>query len=370
MTSPPYHYGSPVGPDHFCDRADELAAIVGRMLSATNVILLSPRRYGKTSLLALAAARARARRARIAQVNLLRCASRREVTQAVIDAAAKEILESRRRSVAAWVGRLRVRPSVTVGLDGSLSVRFEPGLADRDWEGTLVDTFALVEERAKVSPVSVVLDEFQHVAEIDPGLPGVFKALADAAPSASLVFAGSHAHLMERLTASPGAPLLDMGEVIRLGPVPEAAMVAYLQERAASAGKVMGDDVAAAIWKKGGPVPNDVQRLAYASFEVAASVIDLASVDAGMHRVVSHQASMYADRFERLAAGHQRILLVLAASPTTQPFSRAFLDSVEMANANGVRKALRALEEQELLVLQDGRRTVADPFLREWLLTP
>ena len=88
----PFSFGSPVSGDRFDDRRTEVRFLVRRMAAGQNVVLTSPRRYGKTSLLLRAVAEARKKEhARVGIASLLRCSSRREVaeevTRAVIDGA-------------------------------------------------------------------------------------------------------------------------------------------------------------------------------------------------------------------------------------------------------------------------------------------
>ena len=53
--------------------------------------------------------------------------------------------------------------------------------------------------------------------------------------------------------------------------------------------------------------------------------------------------------------------------PTAQPLSAAFVREVRLANSSSVRKALEALQADELVVVRDGSYLVADPFFAAWL---
>jgi hypothetical protein len=48
-------------------------------------------------------------------------------------------------------------------------------------------------------------------------------------------------------------------------------------------------------------------------------------------------------------------------------YAKAFLDAVQVANANAVTTALRVLDNRELVARRDRSWHVADPFLRRWL---
>ena len=127
--------------------------------------------------------------------------------------------------------------------------------------------------------------------------------------------------------------------------------------------------VAEQIFDRAGGIPNDVQWLAHAAFEHSLGPgIDGEAIDAGLAAIVVRQSSSFAERFEALAPSQQRTLKALAASPTEHVYSRRFLDQVDVANANAVRKALAALGRAELVERSDGAWRLTNPFLRAWLL--
>ena len=367
----PFSYGSPVRAEHFTDRREELADIVARMLSGQNVILLSPRRYGKTSLLFRAIDEVRRRKGRTGYVTLARCTDRHEVAEAFLSGIVNgplSWLRRRRRDLTDRLARMRVRPEVVVGPDGSFHVSLAASLREPNWSEVMADALRLLRDAGDgTHPASLVIDEFQVVAEIPPGLGGEFKAIADELEGVSLVFAGSREHVMRELATGPGAPLLGMGEPMTLGVVPEGDMVDYLCRRTRAGGKRMTPDVARSLFRSVDGITNDVQRLAWIAFGIAEDVVDEAVVDMAMHRAVRHQASDFTERYERLSPSQQRVLRTLAHEPTANVYTHAFLGAVKVANANAVRTALSALQRDELVTRRDGVWHVANAFLRSWL---
>lgn len=366
----PYHYGSPVAGDHFCDREEALADIETRMLAGANVVLLSPRRYGKSSLLLRAIERVRRRGGSSGYVSLIRCSSRREVAEAVASGILNGPLSSltrRRENLKELLRDLRIAPVLGVDANGGFSLSFQPGAAPTDWESVLADSLRLLARRSRQRPTSLVLDEFQRVVEIDEALGGVFKAVADELSSTSLVFAGSKPHLMHRLAGGPGAPLLGIGERIVLDVIPEGAMQKYLMHRATAAGKHMSTRAAALIYTAVDGIPNDVQRLAFEAFLVAGDTIDEETVAIAVQRIVSHQSTDYGELYERLAPTQQRVLRALACEPTGAVYAASFLHDADVTNPNSVRAAIEVLEGRELLRRHGGVWMVSNAFFRAWL---
>ena len=235
-------------------------------------------------------------------------------------------------------------------------------------QATLIeDVYALMDELAEKAPAVIVLDEFQAIGDLGAHLPALFKALADAHPRVSLVLAGSKQHLMESLIGDRGAPLYGLAERISLDSLPEPTMSAFLRERARTAGKPMSAEAAARIIELAGPVPNDIQRLAYETFGLAGRTVTVADVEAGLAQAVQHEAAAYADLYGGLSPGQRRVLSALALAPVHEPYAAGFVTAVALANAASVRRALDALTADERVVRRAGSYQVADPFLAAWL---
>ena len=92
MERVPYRFGAPVEGRWFCDREAETALLVSRMTSGIHVFVLSPRRYGKTSLLKRARGAFRDNGGRCAYANLLLATSEVEVAQAIVQAVVRDLL--------------------------------------------------------------------------------------------------------------------------------------------------------------------------------------------------------------------------------------------------------------------------------------
>lgn len=371
-SSLPFRYGAPVSDPYFCDREAELSLLCTRMGQGIHVFVLSPRRYGKTSLLQRARQQAARHGVVVGYVNLLFATSPGEVATAVLSAVV-DALTCRARArhrLDDVVRRLRVMPSVSYDVSGCLRLDVEPAVARRSWQTILDDAASLLIHAGERGGSALILDEFQSVADIGAkGMGGAFKALADQLTATSLVFSGSHLAVMEKLTSRRGAPLHGMGERLVIDVIPPGKMVPFLQRRAKVVDRRMPVDVARLVYDRAGGVPHYVQHVALAAVEATppGQVVSPELVERGITDVVSRQVSDFADRVEPLAGSQQRILRALARQPTVHVYARAFLDATDVVNANSVSQALRSLQVAELVQRRAGAWTVVDPFLAHWL---
>ena len=365
----PFHYGSAVTADRFTDRRHELRILTTCMRQGQNVILLSPRRYGKTSLLKRAAEEVSQAGGRVGMANLIQCSSRKEVAEELTTAIARGPLGR----VSAGLEELRrhlaeLRPNLSVEAHG-IRITLMPSTPESDWTEEIKASLRILSKVHKRNqPVSLVIDEFQRSAEIDPGLPGVFKAMVDELEQVSLVFAGSRRHLMEELTLGPGAPLLGVGQRLNLEPIPREEMAPFLIERAQAGGKRLSEDVAAHIYELAHGIPNHVQQIAFWAFAETGRTIGEPAVQHALEAILRVSAVDFSESFERLAPAQQRLIRALAREPAKDPYSRRFSGQLDVANPSVTRKALQRLEEMELIELGPDGWRVANPFFERWLV--
>jgi hypothetical protein len=368
----PFHYGTPAEGEFFTGRRAELTALLSRIRNGINVVVISPRRYGKTSLIRAAEARlARSKpQAAVVDVNVLRATSLAGLV-GLLTHQAFHLPSSRwhraRQAVPEFLRRIRVTPAVTFDANGSPRFGFDTAISARDADEVLSDLYDLLEEEAGSRPAALVLDEFQAITRHGHELPDVLKGLADEHPKVSLVLAGSKRHLMEELVIRDQAPLFGMAQRLALGPIPDDEILSYLHERAGGGGRPFEDGAAAHLLALAGPVPNDIQHLAFEAFEAARTRIDVAAVDTGMTRAVAHDSILYAENLARLSPGQGRVLAAIAVSPPDEPYSAAFARRVDLATGSSVRKALQPLLQNEDVAERHGRLVMTDPFFAAWL---
>ena len=368
----PFHYGTPATGPNFAGRSVELAALLSRMRSQVNVVLVSPRRYGKTSLILRATGILASGRPRAAVVstNVFLCKDLATLAGRLVTGLYRVPggrWHRARAGVPEFVGRLRVAPTVTFDADGRPTFAFAPGLASTDADTLIADVYTALAHEATGRPAVLVLDEFQAITRHGEHLPRLLKGLADQHPSVCLVVAGSRRHLMERLVTDDGAPLYGMAQRLAVGPIPDLVMLEYLSQRAEAGGKPLAAGGGELVIALAGPVPNDIQHLAFEAYELAGRRITTDAVRAGLERAVAHESDLYAERLAAMSPGQGRVAVSLAAGDPGPIFTGSFARTVALAGGQSVKKAIDALAADETVVQRDGRWVVGDPFFAAWL---
>src|SRR5438105_2070306 len=313
----PFQYGSPVTQSHFTDRAEDLELLTTSMLEGQNLVLIAPRRFGKTSLLLAAIHRVRDKGGATGRVNLIKCSRPRDVAEELMRGVLDGPMGWAEGRLADLGRRLRaLRVTVEIKVDPETlrpeGIQLGGAASTTDWRLTIAEVIRSLHSlaRSEKKRVSFVMDEFQKVKEIQDDLPDVFKELVDELEGVSLVFAGSRRHMMEEIASGP---LYDVGLKHTLRRIKQDDFVEFLVSRARQAGKPMTPALAATIYELANGIPNDVQLLAFWAFHFAGRSVDDQAVAAGLGVAVGSQKDTFKNMFQELAPAQQRLLKLIAA---------------------------------------------------------
>ena len=125
-----------------------------------------------------------------------------------------------------------MRPGLSVGA-GPLRVEAHPVPAESDPRllAGLLDLPLELFERTGTRTL-VAFDEFQALLAVDPEIDGLFRSrIQRHGDAASYVFAGSHPGLMEHLFGARERPFFGQARALRLEPLDDADLAAYVGER-------------------------------------------------------------------------------------------------------------------------------------------
>jgi hypothetical protein len=375
---PPFRFGEIVAGAYFADREAEAQLLARDIQHGQNLVLISPRRFGKTSLILRVIDQVRRAGVLVAYVDLLRAPSKERLAAhlaAAIYSGLESPFDRARERAATLFQHLRVHPKPTLNPDGSVSFEFGVGMVDeeRDADATLEQLLempaAIARDRQR--RVALLLDEFQEVVDLDAHLPALMRAIFQTQGEVAHVFLGSRQHLLRRVFTDRGQPLYRLARPVTLGPIAPDAFVPFLRERFAAGRSQITLDAARRLVDITAGHPNDTQELGHFAWGLAVAEGRPATVETVEHAldaVVDAEDARFTDLWESLSP-HQRLVLLTIALDEGQGLYRADTRRRHrLGPAGRVQKAVRRLVERELV--EPGARAgyrVPDVFLRAWL---
>jgi len=377
VTRNPFVYGEVVPAAAFVYRVDELRRLVADLDAAQKIFLISPRRYGKSSLIRRALA-AMARRGAVAidvtvgsfssYVGFLEGYARAIVAAETKSDRARSWLRDAIRSA-----RAEVRYASDQSPLGALTVSFPGVRSERDVSRLAQDVFELPAKLAAAlgRKVVVALDEFQAIAGFDGGsVEHALRAAVQHQRQVGYVFAGSEPSLMERMLG-PKRPFYKAGPVMRLEKIPADEFAASIDARFARSGLRPDEGLGEAIVDLAGNLPYDVQRLAHETWdEVRARGRRRATLDdlhAALTRLLAEQQTMFEAVWQRLTLAQRAVLRAVVVEEGRELMSADARARHRLGGPSTVQASLAALVREDLVARDGSRYFVVDSLLREWV---
>ncbi len=373
----PFVYGEVVPADAFVDRDEELKRLSGDLIAGQKVFLISPRRYGKSSLIARALATAS--RAGLLTVEVT--VSSYSSYLAFLEGYARAVLsaETRWSKAIAWLrdalGTTRPEIRVEADPDGStgVAVAFPAIRSARDIARLAPEVFALPGRLAEARgrKVVVALDEFQAIGSFNGGsVEEALRAAVQHQRRVGYVFAGSEPTLMEAMLG-PRRPFYKAGPVMRLEKIPAAPFAAFIERRFARSGMRVERGFGLAVLELAGHLPYDVQRLAHEVWDDArdtgAKRVALEQLHATLRRLLAEQAVFFEAAWQRLTLPQRAALRALVLEDGAGLLAGDVRARHRLGGPSSVQAALAALQRLDLVMRDGDRWVVVDSLMREWI---
>jgi hypothetical protein len=369
----PFRYGALALDDAFTNREAEIRELKRDILNGQDVVVLAPRRYGKTSLVWRVIQEVVKKKVLVAQVNLMTTPTKERLAEKLADTIHENIASAlfRAKERLRIFADLRIRPIVTIDPDtGTPSFSFDAGYPRQDVDATIERLLELPGQLAteRKRKVALVFDEFQEIVNIDPDLPKLMRSVFQEQPEVAHVYLGSKRHMMERIFNDENEPFWRSARQMELGVIDPPRFEGYLAESFERTGKKIAPDTIATVLETTGGHPYATQELCYFLWEETPK--GRRAGPAEYERALADVLRAEHAHFELIrdqASSVQRLTLQALAQERGRPLSGDYRRRHKLPGASTVQRALQALTRNELVSRSDGEYRIAEPFLADWL---
>jgi predicted RecA/RadA family phage recombinase len=372
----PFIYGEITPGGAFADRAAELDRLVTDLSDAQKVFLISPRRYGKSSLIRQALAALARRGTLTVDVTVSSHSSYLSFLEGYAGALAA--VETRAQRARAWLvdalsaARPEFRAETKLTGPG-LAVAFPTVRSGRDVARLANEIFALPGRLAaeRKRGVVIALDEFQAVDAFNGGsVEHALRAAVQQQRQVGYVFAGSEPSLMEKMIG-PKRPFYKAGPVMRLQKIPPRIFATWLEAQFTKSGMRPDAGLGHAIVDLAGNLPYDVQRLAHETWDDVKAgggkVVRLEHLHETLARLLAEQDTVFEAIWQRLTLPQRAVLRAVVLQGGREILSADTRLRHRLGSTSTIQTSLNLLMKQDLLHKEDGQFVVVDSLLREWV---
>ena len=357
----PFKYGTVVDKPFFFNREKELARIRDVFNSENHLTIISPRRYGKTSLIKRA----------LSERNDRHIFMDMQIILTPEDFAAQLLKRIYRISpfskIKNMVRSFRVVPSLVLNPStGEIDVNFKAD--DKSLRYPLEDVLNLIEKLGSENKrIVVALDEFQEIFRIDKTLDRILRSIMQNHRNINYILAGSSESMMREIFENKKSPFYHFASVMSLNVLPEKEFTVFLSERFENITK-HSKLLSFQILQVTGCHPYYTQQLASFTWDIlnregyAENIVNKA-----VEEILQNNDNNYERLWQSFNRTEMKVLTGMAAS-NLEPLSKAFSSVYNVGATSTVYSSIQKLMQKGIVVKYNRSYTIDDPFLKKWIV--
>ena len=369
----PFFYGQIATGGDFTDRTAELKELVGELDNCARVFLISPRRYGKTSLAFNALAALKERGVITAQLDMYDVSTVEQFAAHYARAVARAA-ETKTENIISFIREVipSLRPSVTINPEGEITVGIEAAPRKTDLSLLVKELLEIPQKAAerKKKRFAVFFDEFQEIRNVGgEALEKAMRSVFQRQKDVGYLFAGSKQHIMSDMVLNKNKPFYKMGKVIFLGKIPSDELGSFISAKFGASGKTPDSGTTEEILKVSRAIPYYTLHLCHEIWSGCADMqnVPRSAVAEAVARIVQGLSPMFLSMWDSLALSQRKLLRAMALSPEADLFSMGFINSYRLGSASSVQKSEALLLAKGLLEKEGGLAAFSDIWFCEWI---
>lgn len=367
--SKPFTFGVATAGSNFTDREQETKRLVANFQSGVNTILISPRRWGKTSLVKKVCQVADSDKLRIVYIDIFSCRNEDEFYETFATA----VLKQTSSKLEEWIEHTkiflsRISPKISMGVDpfNDFSISFEA----KPKSESIDDILQLPEKIAKERGFRVVvcIDEFQQIAEFKDSktfqkrIRGVWQLQENV----SYCLFGSKKHLMNELFEKKSLPFYKFGDVMYLPKIGTADWTSYICERFAVTGKCISKELAEKVCLTVDNHSSYVQQLAWLLWVQTDKTANDENFNSAFRDLLDQNSILFQRETENLSAYQMNFLKAVVQGVNSEFSTKNILTKYNLGTSSNIAIIKRALVKYELIEVENKKVTLTDPVFGLW----
>jgi hypothetical protein len=350
----PFDYGKVITQEHFTNRTHEVRRLENNFINRTNTTLISPRRWGKSSLVKYTADRLarKDKHFKVCYLDLFNVVNEddfyRELSLEVMKATSGKF-EEFMQGVKKFLGTLK--PTITLGNELN-KTSFELEIGFKEIRKNITTLLDLPEKVAKAKNIILIvcIDEFQNIEKFSEPEALQKKLRAHWQHHQHVVYCiyGSKRHMMMHLFESKSMPFYKFGDTFYLEKIKSEHWIPYITGRFVQSKKKITEAQAAAIVSLMQEHPYYVQQLCQIVWTNTERSVNDEVMNVSIEELLGRNAALFQRDFEMLSETQINFLKALAAGEKNFS-SKAVLDKYRIGTSANIPRVTGALEGKEII---------------------
>jgi len=370
-TTNPFIVTGKIEPEYFCDRVTESARLVKSVTNGNNMVIISPRRMGKTGLIQFCYDKPEiAGEYYTFFIDILHTSSLREFTY-LLGREIYETLLPRSRKMASLFIQTIKSISGKFGFDpitGMPTFNVELGDIDRP-EYTLDEIFQYLARADK--PCIVAIDEFQQIAKYpEKNIEAQLRTHIQKLRNCNFIFAGSERHMMQEMFTSAARPFYHSADMLELKAIVPKIYIPFIAGHFEKRNRRIASDDIERVYNLFKGHTYYVQKTFNEAFADTpeGEECTLETLRAAIDNMVASNDTIFREILSNIPEKQKELLYAIAKEGEAEQItSAAFIKRHSLASASSVQSAMKKLLEKDIITEINKVFSVTDKLFAMWM---
>jgi AAA+ ATPase superfamily predicted ATPase len=369
-TNNPFIFGNATDGEMFTNRIADIERLSTNFRNGINTILISPRRWGKTSLVRKVSKLAMSNQLKLVNIDVFSCRTEEDFYRLF----AVEVIKQTSSRWEEWIENAKkflssFVPKITIGVDPMADFSFSFDFADRKQSEEVLNLPQKIADEKGIKIV-ICIDEFQQITEFKNNIwfQKKLRSAWQLQNDVSYCLYGSKKHILGELFSRQNMPFYKFGDLIFLPKISTSDWIKFICERFKVTGKKITINLAEKICHTVENHSSYVQQFSWlvwlkTDFEASEDAFESAKSD-----LLNQNSALYYRYIEELT-GYQINFLRAVADGNHKEFTKKdILKKYDLGTSANISRLKKSLENKELIDNTNGYIIFDDPVFRIWFL--
>lgn len=365
----PFRYGKIVTGNNFINRTEDIKRINQNISAGINTILISPRRWGKSSLMKQIASLNKDKKTRYAFIDFFNIRTEEDFLKKYSTEILRCSISKKEEVLQASKNFFnKLSPSISFGADpvNDLALNF----SWKEAQKTKDEIINLPETIAKKKGIRIVvcIDEFQGIAKLKDHIPfeQELRSYWQHHENTCYCLYGSRKHMMLEIFKRESRAFYRFGDLFLLEKIPEDDWVNYITQTFKNGGKKIETDLVRLMIQMTNNQPDYLQQICHNVWNTTDKEVNGQIISEAMDLVVRSNILHFQDICEALSNTQLNLLNAILAGKRRLTSTSA-MEEFNLGTPRNVSKNKKILTEKDIIEIHSETITFNDPIFEFWL---
>ena len=362
-------YGISVEGENFTDRVKETKRLKLNFENGINVILISPRRMGKSSIVKKVKSEITNPEIKVVYMDIYDCRSEydfynRFATVLMKETASKSehIIENIKRFL------VRLTPKISFSPEPMSDISLSLGITPQNYQPEEILQLPELIAKEQGKHIVVCIDEFQQIGEFSDSLTiqKRIRGVWQHQQNVSYCLFGSKKHLMTKLFQNRKMPFYQFGEMMYLDKISTEDWVPFIQSRFEYQGKNISEELARRICETVENLSSYVQQLAWNILAETDKETTEQEFNMGVEALMTQCSGLFQEQLQGLTSYQINFIRAICNGLHSDFGSKAVLEEYNLGSKSNISRIKESLLDKELIETDASGVYLEDPVFKMW----